>query len=68
MRLPRGTPVSPAIKTPPKNHADDGDAEKRLPCASATSTVVVSGEGGGEPTASIGRLFTVGRRGISADG
>src|SRR5947199_6400946 len=42
MRFPSGTPVSPAMKTPPKNHADEGDAEKRLPFASATFTVVVS--------------------------
>src|SRR5436309_1106558 len=42
MRLPSGIPVSPAMKTPPKNHADDGEAEKRLPLASATLTHVVS--------------------------
>src|SRR5258708_4102443 len=44
MRLPSGTPVSPAMNVPPANHADDGDAEKRLPRASATFTVVVSGD------------------------
>src|SRR5712692_8724308 len=44
IRLPRGTPVSPAMKTPPKNHAEEGEAENRLPLASATFTVVVSGE------------------------
>src|SRR3989442_14854241 len=44
MRLPSGTPVSPAMKTPPKTQADEGDAEKRLPRASATLTFVVSGD------------------------
>ena len=47
MRLPSGTPVSPAMNTPPKNQADDGEAEKRLPRASATFTVVVSGDSAG---------------------
>src|SRR5438128_12388759 len=42
MRLPSGTPVSPAMKTPPKNQADEGEAEKRLPLASAMLTHVVS--------------------------
>jgi len=45
MRLPSGTPVSPAMNVPPVNHADDGDAEKRVPRPSATLTVVVSSDG-----------------------
>src|SRR5262245_53751236 len=44
IRLPSGTPVSPAMNTPPKNHPDDGAAEKRLPRPSATFTHVVSGD------------------------
>src|SRR5262249_41693855 len=45
MRFPSGTPVSPAMYVPPANHADDGEAENRFPFASATSMVVVSGDG-----------------------
>ena len=44
MRLPSGTPVSPAMNTPPKNQADYGAAENRLPRASATLMLVVSGD------------------------
>src|SRR5262249_50801116 len=42
--FPIGTPVVSAMNRPPKNHAEDGEAEKRLPSASATSIVVVSGD------------------------
>src|SRR2546427_11562960 len=44
MRFPKGTPVSPAMKTPPKNQPDEGEAENRFPFASATLILVVSGE------------------------
>src|SRR5215471_2293630 len=44
MRLPSGTPVSPAMNVPPKNQPDDGAAEKRLPFPSAASMLVVSDE------------------------
>ena len=57
MRFPSGTPVSPAMNVPPENQADDGDAEKRLPLASATSMVVVSrGFGSGPLLIAPGRL------------
>src|SRR6266571_4720478 len=57
MRFPSGIPVSPAMKVPPENQADDGDAEKRLPLASATSMVVVSrGFGSGPLLTAPGQL------------
>src|SRR5215469_17968853 len=46
MRFPSGTPVSPAMNTPPENQADEGEAENKLPFQSTVSTVVVSGDGG----------------------
>src|SRR5437667_11853485 len=39
------------MKTPPKNQPDEGEAEKRLPFASATLMLVVSGDGVWEPEA-----------------
>ena len=61
--MPSGTPVSPAMKTPPLNHADEGEAEKRFPRASATFTVVVSGDGpGGVASGPVTRPTTRCRR------
>src|SRR4029077_17411418 len=66
MRFPRGTPVSPAMNVPPANHADEGDAEKRLPLASATSMFVVSSAFGRAPSAGT-TLRAVRTRGAVVD-
>src|SRR5439155_4847311 len=62
IRLPSGTPVSPAMKTPPKNQPDEGEAENRLPFASATLMLVVSGDGIRGPAAIDAAGERAGRR------